>query len=190
VDDSIGTAQIGPPGVNAPIRIASDGDDPTPGPSQVDPPGGDAGGSGDPGPGGDGDTPGGGGDTPDGGGDTSGSGGENPGSVGGVPGTEGLDGDRRGLGDGSGGDGPGTGTQDLVFDEDTSSGTQPVADVLAGGDGGAGKGDVPAGSVRVLGAQASDGLPVTGLGVLAMFVLGLVLMASGAALRRGGIEPS
>jgi hypothetical protein len=49
---------------------------------------------------------------------------------------------------------------------------------------------VPAGTVRVLGAQASSSLPVTGLGLLGMFVLGLGLMANGAALRRGGREPS
>src|SRR5918992_1578293 len=51
-------------------------------------------------------------------------------------------------------------------------------------------GGAPAGSVQVLGAQASGGLPVTGLGLLWTFVLGLMFMASGSALRRGGIEPN
>jgi hypothetical protein len=77
---------------------------------------------------------------------------------------------------------------DLVFGENRSSGTRPVADVLSGGDGGMDDGDVPAGSVRVLGAQAGS-LPVTGLGLLATFVLGLVLMANGTALRMAGREP-
>jgi hypothetical protein len=45
---------------------------------------------------------------------------------------------------------------DLVFGENRSSGTRPVADVLSGGDGGMDDGDVAAGSVRVLGAQAGS----------------------------------
>jgi hypothetical protein len=96
-----------------------------------------------------------------------------------------------GVGDLSdpGGDAPGTDGQQLVLDENTSSGTKPVSDVL-GGDEGPGEGGAPAGSVQVLGAQASGGLPVTGLGLLGTFVLGLMFMASGAALRRGGIEPN
>src|SRR5918992_903039 len=179
-----GRVRVGPPGVNAPIRVASDGDDPAPGPSQTDPPGGSGGtpggdppGGGTPGGGGEpprGGTPGGNG-TPGGGGDTSGPGGEGPGSGGDMS--------------DPGGDAPGTGGQQLVLDEKTSSGTEPVTDVL-GVDGGPAEGGAPAGSVRVLGAQASGGLPVTGLGLLWTFVLGLMFMASGSALRRGGIEPN
>jgi hypothetical protein len=180
-NDSIGTAQIEPPSVDAPMRVISDGDAPAAEPSQLDPSGGDTSGSGDP-------DVGGGEDTPGGRGDPSGSGGETPGSVGGVPGPEGLEGDTETLGGESGGDGQGTGGRDLVFGEKRSSGTRPVADSPSGGDGGTGDGDVSAGSVRVLGAQVSS-LPVTGLGLLATFVLGLVLIPNGTALRMAGREP-
>jgi hypothetical protein len=179
--DSTGTAQLEPAIVNAPIRVISDGDDPAAQPSQTDSPGRDPSGSGDPTPGGT--------DPPGDGGGTSGPGGENPGSVGGVPGAEDLGGDAEKPGEGTGGGSPGSGGHDLVLRGDTQTGTRPVTDVLSGGDGGTDSEDVPAGSVRVLGAQAGS-LPVTGLGLLGTFVLGLVLMTSGAALRRGGVEPS
>jgi hypothetical protein len=84
-------------------------------------------------------------------------------------------------------DTPSGDTFELVDDGDRPD-EEPAAEVLSGGDGGAAPGDAPAGSVRVLGAQAGS-LPVTGLGLLAMFAMGLVLMASGFALRRGGSEP-
>ncbi len=79
------------------------------------------------------------------------------------------------------------GNTQFLGEEDPSSADPPASDVLSGGSGGEGGGEtVPTGTVRTLGEGS---LPVTGLGLLAMFLLGLVLMGNGLALRAAGREP-
>jgi len=63
-----------------------------------------------------------------------------------------------------------------------------VAETLSeAGEGGDDGETVPTGSVRTLGEGS---LPVTGLGLLATFLMGLALMANGVALRAAGRQPT
>jgi hypothetical protein len=174
--DSIGTAQVGPVRVDAPVRVVSDGSNGSPGAGS-------------------------------GGGPQSTQDSEGTAQVGSVrvnaPIRVASDGDDGGGDTGggapapsqaepppSGGEapadsGPGSNPESIA-DEDAPAANQPAAnqpaaDVLSGGgDGGADGEAAPTGSVRTLGEGS---LPVTGLGLLVTFLLGLVLMANGSALR-------
>jgi hypothetical protein len=163
--DSEGTAQAGPANVEAPVRLLSDGNDTSSG--------GDSGG----------------GQT------TTGSGGTVQVGIAGAnaPVRVLSDGD-DGAGAGSpGATSPGDSAAAPESDEGSVLQADPVPDTAPAGDVlERGEADDPSGGAKpvaaVLGAQA-DSLPLTGLGLLALFALGLGLLSNGAALRRWSVQP-